>query len=236
LISGNQGLALAARIRQRRDVERAMKTNTRQVRLVIATTLTLTLVTVGMALAQTDAAKPPDYDWRHGTTLNVLAGVNSASSRVGLLGGAAFGWEVTPRFAVEGTGSWLDRGRFANVFAADVKASISATGPGKVVPFIGAGMGLYRVSFERAQAAVPDFYHRRMEMKRSAFRTAIFTDPTVVVSSGANLFLTERVSVRPEVELKVIARDSRSYTVTVVAMRLAYHFEEHPITPSRARR
>ena len=215
-----------------------MRTNTKRVRLVIGAALTFLLVTAGTTLAQTPTAtaKPAEYDWRHGTTLNVLAGVNSASSRVGLLGGAAFGWEVTPRFAVEGTGSWLDRGRFANAFAADVKGSISATGPGRVVPFIGAGVGLYRASFERAQATVPDFYHRRMAMKQHAFTTAIFTDPTVVVSAGANLFLTERVSVRPEVELKVIARDSRSYTMTVLAMRLAYHFEEHPLSSARRSR
>ena len=51
-----------------------------------------TLCVSGTASAQTAPATNP---WSHGTTLNVFAGVNSASSQIGSLAGGAVGWEVS---------------------------------------------------------------------------------------------------------------------------------------------
>ena len=46
------------------------------------------------------------------------------------------------------------------------------------------------------------------------------------------MFVSRHWTIRPEVIAALVIRDSRSFVVTTGAVRLAYHFEEHPITPS----
>jgi hypothetical protein len=41
------------------------------------------------------------------------------------------------------------------------------------------------------------------------------------------------VSLRPDFEAIIAMGDSDSNVVSVVTLQLAFHFEEHPVTPSR---
>lgn len=184
-----------------------------------------TLSASGAASAQT---APPGNPWSHGTTLNVFAGVNSASSQAGSLAGGAVGWEVRRWLAVEGIGSWLDRGAGADAFAADLKAIVSPVSAHGFVPFIQAGIGMYRASFQLSRAELPDFYRSRVGATASGFDSITFTDPSVIVGGGVNLFVTQHVAIRPDIQAKVVVRDSHHYVVTAVAVHLAYHFEKHP--------
>ena len=47
-----------------------------------------------------------------------------------------------------------------------------------------------------------------------------------------NLFLNRHWTIRPEVTANVVLRDSHSFVVTTGTVRLAYHFDDHPVTPS----
>jgi hypothetical protein len=40
-------------------------------------------------------------------------------------------------------------------------------------------------------------------------------------------------AVRPQVDVFVVARDSQQYAVYTASVQVAYHFENHPITPRR---
>jgi hypothetical protein len=179
---------------------------------------------------------PPGNEWSHGTTLNAFVGMASASSNSGPLAGGAAGWEITPRFGLEGSVAWLDRPTSASAFAADLTAHVSPLRPRTAVPFLKGGVGLYRTSFDSSRDVMPGFYSRRMAALGSAFRTRhAFTDPSFVVGAGVNVFPTRHFAMRPEIEAIIVMRSSQTYVVTTVTMHVAYHFEDHPVSPQVGR-
>jgi hypothetical protein len=175
---------------------------------------------------------PPGNMWSHGTTLNVFGGAAATSGDRAAVAGGALGWEIKPWFALEGTGGWLDWGQSAHAFTATMTAHVAMPMPHPVVPFLAAGMGLYHASFSRFDAAMPRFYRHRMAGPGfGAAQTLTFTDPSLVAGGGGNLFVNRHWTIRPEVMANVVLRDSRSFVVTTGVVRLAYHFEDHPVTP-----
>jgi hypothetical protein len=178
---------------------------------------------------------PPPNMWKHGTTVNVFAGAASASSETGALAGGAVGWEVTRIVALEGSGSWLNRREGAEAFAADLKTLVSVMAARPVVPFVEGGIGLYRASFDSSRGTLPGFYQGRMVATGSKVNRMTFTDPSFILGGGVNLFATRHLAIRPEVEAKIVRRNSQTYVVTAVSVHLAYHFDDHPITPSPSR-
>lgn len=191
----------------------------------------LVFVTSATVAAQT---MPPGNTWSHGTTVDVFAGVATASSRGGALAGGAAGWEITPRFGLEGRMTWFDRPGRAEAFAAALTARASLVSMRTAVPFVKGGVGLYRASFETANGNMPDFYRRRLGAGFGMTHT--FTDPSFVVGGGVDVFTSQHWAIRAEIEASVVRRQSRSYVVTAVTMGVAYHFEEHPVTPAGARK
>jgi hypothetical protein len=180
------------------------------------------------------AQQVADSDWKHGTTLSAFAGAGTDSSKTGAVGGMSMGWEATPVLAFEGSGSWLDRGAGADAFAAALKVQAGLRSVRTVVPFVEAGFGLYRAWFDPESTSIPEFYERRMNTTAPATPTPrTFTDPALVFGGGVSLFASRRISLRPDVETMLVRADGQSYFVTTVAVRLAYHFEEHPVTPAR---
>ena len=174
---------------------------------------------------------PPGNMWSHGTTLNVVGGAAATSGDRAAVGGGAFGWEIKPWFALEGGGMWLDWGQGAHAFAPSVIAQFALRTRRPFAPFLAGGVGLYHASFNRLDAAMPGFYRRRMMGVPDVGTTMTFTDPSIVGGAGVNVFLSRHWTVRPEVLATGVMRNSRSFIVTTGAVRLAYHFEEHPITP-----
>ena len=194
----------------------------------------IVLVIAAAASAQTPQKvqpPPPSTMWKHGSTLNLFAGAATASSRRAAIAGGAVGWEVMPRFAVEGSGEWMEWGTGSRAFAAAITAQAGLAGPRPLMPFLTGGIGLYRASFDRINP-MPAFYGRRMAMDgMHEGTTPTFTDPTVVFGGGVNAFLSGHWAVRPDVREIVVLRNSRSHSMTVVAVHVAYHFEDYPVTP-----
>jgi len=183
----------------------------------------------GPALAQTIST---GNMWDHGTTMSLFGGAASADSQTGALVGLGVGWETSPVIGIEGTTSWLDRQRGADAFAASLVLVGTWANLTRVKPFIEGGVGLYRASFDSARSVVPDFYRRRMTapgLGASAANT--FTDPTLVLGGGANVFLARHVAIRPDVNVALVLRGGHSLTVTSARVHLVYHFEDHPMPP-----
>ena len=187
--------------------------------------LAVTLCEAAAASAQTDYSGD---QWRHGTTLNVSGGAASASSEAGAVVGAAVGWEIKPWLAVEGGGSWLDREKGAEAFAAELTALIGLRRASPVTPFVEGGFGLYRASFDLSQGPPPGFYGRRLATPSNITSTVSFTDPSFIVGIGLNVFVTPHLALRPDIGVRLVRRDSQSYVVSALMVHLAYHFEEHP--------
>jgi hypothetical protein len=197
----------------------------------------LVIPVAGALLASSAFAQTPllttSADMRtHGTTLNLFAGGVTASRDAGAAAGGAIGWELTPRFALEGSGAWLEWGQQSHAFTASLTAHAALLTSRPVVPFLTAGMGVYHASFDRADTGLPGFYRRRMGTAGAGPNRAItFVDPTLVGGGGLEMFVGRHWSVRPEVLANVVMRDSRRFVATTGVVRLAYHFEDHPVTP-----
>jgi hypothetical protein len=180
------------------------------------------------ASAQTAAANP----WSRGTTLQIFGGVATASPDTTGTFGATVGWELTHRAEIEGVAAWLVQRRGAEAFAADLKLLINLTRPAAIVPYVGGGAGVYRGTFEPVRLAMPAFYQRRAgDIGRT--RSMSFTDPSIVMAAGANLFVSRHLSIRPELAVRIVTDRSDTYRVTTATFGLTYHIEEHDIGLTR---
>jgi hypothetical protein len=172
--------------------------------------------------AQTASSDP----WRHCTFVDVSAGDLAApSSQQRALASGALGWEVNHRISIEGSALWAFPRESDNGFAAELKLLANLRQPHSIVPFVGAGIGLYHASFDTT-GSVPDFYEQRLTPSLVSHRQD-FTDPSFVFLGGFNLFTSSHVSIRPDVAVRIVAGDSHAYALTAFAAHVTYHFGVH---------
>jgi hypothetical protein len=170
-------------------------------------------------------------EWRKGTTLAGFVGAATASETRGATG-AAVGWEVLPHLTIDGSGIWTAPHREASTFTALLGARVNLTPPHSVVPFASGGVGLHRATFDSVISNVPDFYRRRMTSASAQLRTQYaFDDFAYTIGAGVDVFIRRHVALRPDVRLVFVADGGATRRVAVYGLHLAYHFEEHPITP-----
>ena len=193
-----------------------------------------TMIPACVFLAQLALASPllaqerSGYDWSHGTTMTGLVGAASAESadtRATLGGG--FGWTLNHWVTVEASGNWLVARHGDQGFSADLTAVVNLARRGRVIPFVGGGMGLYIASFDTTTGTIPDFYQARIPENSAATRRQ-FTDPMFAFSIGADIATRARWSIRPVVDLKLVTDGSSVYPITIAAVHIMYRFERHP--------
>lgn len=196
----------------------------------LALTAVLTLAPFSAATAQT----VPTHTWSHGTTINLFTGAATASSNTGVTAGGAAGWEVTRLFGIEGLAEWLDRPEGEEGFAVSLAGQLNLTTARPLVPFVKGGVGFYRATFDATATDIPDFYRDRVEIANADRLTQqTFTDPSFVLGGGLNVFVSRHWAIRPDVGLTIVRDHGASYLVTGVTLHAAYHFEDHPVTPSK---
>jgi hypothetical protein len=167
-----------------------------------------------LVFAETASAQSAPVDankWSHGTTLEGFAGAAVTPSAMATYGGS-FGWELTPRFEVQGLGSWFPQSTGPDEFAADLKVLMNLMPPAILVPYVTGGAGLYQGTFDRADSQI---------------------DPTAVVGAGAHFYVRRHLSIRPEATLRFVIDQSKTYKVATITFALTYHFEEHAVGNAR---
>jgi len=188
--------------------------------------LLVAIVSTSTAVAQ--AQTVPANQWAHGTELSVFVG----GATTGPMVAGSVGWEVTRWIAIAGRGSWFDRGDDAKGFGADLSALVNLVAKRPVTPFLGAGFGLYRASFDGAAPAMTDFYRTRMRTGRFT-GSHVFTDPALRLTAGVDIIARRHWALRPEVSLLVVRAGGDGETLGAAGISVGYRFEDHPITPSR---
>jgi hypothetical protein len=172
-------------------------------------------------------------EWSRGTTLGGFAGVATDTTNTGPAIGGAVGWDLTPRFAIEGSGSWMYFGESRTGFAGAVTLRTRLAGTATRNLFATTGAGLYMASFADKTVAMPEFYSRRISPRdRMDPFGRTFTDPSVVIGGGASFALTRHLSIRPEVRTAFVLRNGRSNVLTSAGVHVVYHFENHSVTPA----
>jgi hypothetical protein len=184
------------------------------------------LATLIFVCASASAQTGNANTWSRGTTLSLSAGAATASPNTTATFGTALGWELTPRAEIEGAAAWLSKRRGADAFAAELKLLVNLIQPARVVPYLGGGVGLYRGMFDSATTAMPSFYRRRM-MDANVATRASYTDPTIVVAGGMNLYVARHLSVKPEIAVRFVTADRHRYDVGTATVSVVYHVEEH---------
>jgi hypothetical protein len=170
-------------------------------------------------------------DWNHGSTLSLFGGGTTADGRTSGLAGGAIGWEVTPRWTVEGSGEWQVGSRSHDAFGAALTTSYGLWRTRYVMPLVLGGVGLYRISFDDTDG-MPAFYRNRLAAQSRLGPEVSFTDPMFVAGIGAGVFVSRHWSIQPDVRTAFVTRHDHAYTRTTATVRVAYHFEDHPVTPS----
>ena len=196
---------------------------------LVALSVSALLGTATAASAQVDPA-----EWHKGTALAVFAGAASATGGTDAAAGAAIGWELTPHFSLEGSGLWMPGGG-VDSFSALFGSRVNLLSPRGVVPFVSAGVGVHRAVVEGGQRNIPGILHAAhggpattdagMRLERT------FDDFVIAVGGGVDIYLRRHLALRPDVRVLLVRADTGTRPVTVYGVHLAYHFEEHPITP-----
>lgn len=188
------------------------------------------LMTVGaLASAQESVVNT----WSRGTTLNIFAGASSEPQKGAFTAGGAIGWQLTPSMAIEGTGAWIDNQSSPTWFTAAMKFQARLAAAGGTNPYLEGGIGLCRSSFDAGDMNVPEFYRKRMvENPGASMLSQTFTDPTFAFGGGLNIVATRHIAIRPGVEFTTVFRNHDTFTMMAGVVRLAYHFENHPVTPT----
>jgi hypothetical protein len=162
------------------------------------------LMVVALSATASAQTAPATHAWSHGTTLEGFVGVATTPRTMGSYGGS-FGWELTPKFEIQGLGAWFPR-TGTDEFAADLKLLVNLLRPTILVPYVAAGAGLYQGTFDRTNAE---------------------TDPTAVFGAGAHFYLRTHFSIRPEAALRLVIDRSQVYKLATFTFALTYHFEAH---------
>lgn len=174
------------------------------------------------------SAQTVPMDWRHGTTLTGFVGTRAASSDVNPAAGVGLGWELTRRLSFEGRGNWFGVNDGPSDFAATLAAQVALLRPRTVVPFVSAGVGMYRATVNSASTDVPDFYRLRMSPDLPGNHT--FQDFLVTVGGGVNVFVTGHLALRPEANLMLVTTTNDAHRVAMYGVQIVYHFESHTVS------
>ena len=193
------------------------------------------LLLASLAAAPAAAQSVSDANpWSRGTELGVVVGGATSSSTTGPMAGMMIGWETTRWFAIEGRGTWFDRGSGAQGFGADLGAVVNLIAKRDVTPFVSAGFGLYLAMFDAGASSIPAFYRDRLTDAELSHSTS-FTDPAFRVSAGVDVIAHRRFTMRPEASVVFVRSDGHGDTLFTFGVRLGMRFEDHPITPARTR-
>ena len=199
-----------------------------QLAIVAALLPGLLTLSARSAAAQTQVAPP----WTQCWILSASGGVASAASESGPLIGAAVSWDLTHRFGVEASSSWMNWGQDTTGAAVAITARIMVTDRRSVTPFVQGGIGAFVMTVDPSGSDVPDFYRRRLT-PGSQFQKRTFTDPSAVIGLGVDVRASNRMSVRPVVDLTTVVRDGNTATVVTGRVEFAYYLQLPRITPTR---
>ena len=195
----------------------------------------LLTVATAMAALPAMAAAQARVSWQKGTALAVFGGAAHADDATDPAAGTTASWELTPYFTLEGSALWT-AGAELDTFTALAVNRINVVARRPVVPFVTAGVGVHRATIA-ANARPPAAYARRLAalVGDGPRREETFDDFAASAGGGVELYVRRHLSLRPDVRVLLVRGDGRTRALAVYGVHLAYHFEEHPITPQRTR-
>ena len=190
--------------------------------------ISLIATVIGVALLTGSVnAQSQDNPFRFGTTLSGFAGGVADPESAGAAAGLELGWEITRRFAIEGTTLWSLPANGQHDFSVMLGPKFNLTRKGLGVPFITAAAGMYRATFDSLAGPLPPFYDNRLTASERLDVRGTFDDFVASFGGGAEFFVHDHWGVRPDVRLMMVFGNSEVRWVTAFGGHVSYHFERH---------
>jgi hypothetical protein len=183
--------------------------------------------------------EPVDQNlWSRATSLVAGGGVAADDGQADSWLGGGVSWQAWRHVAIGASGLWQDRAGDATGFGGDLTVEfLVAPSRAPLKPFVRAGIGAYRASFEGSgdsgAEVVPTFYKHRMADDPAATPGSTFTDTSWILGFGLDIPVSRNLSVRPDARFMWVTANGDSHTMTFVGVHLAYRVESHPVTPAR---
>jgi hypothetical protein len=191
------------------------------------------------ARAQTPIEPVDQNVWSRATSLFAGGGVAADDGQADSWLGGGVSWQAWRRVAIGASGLWQDRPGDAAGFGGDLTVEfLVAPSDARLKPFVRAGIGAYRASFDGSGEAgtegVPLFYQRRMaSADPAATPSGTFTDTSWILGFGLDIPLSRNLSIRPDARVMWVTANGDSHTMAFVGVNIGYSVESHPVTPSR---
>jgi hypothetical protein len=190
--------------------------------------------------AQTPIQPIDQHRWSRATSLFAGGGVAADDGQADSWLGGGVSWQAWRQVAIGASGLWQDRAGDATGFGGDVTVEfLVAPSRATVKPFVRAGIGAYRASFDgpsdAAAEVVPMFYQRRMaaSVDQTGTPGGTFTDTSWILGFGLDLPVSRTLSIRPDARFMWVTANGDSHTMAFIGVHLAYRIESHPVTPAR---
>lgn len=180
------------------------------------------------------------------TTLYLQAGLLSGSSdMVGATVGGTIVRDLGSRLAIEGSGAYLGRGMGADALSLSANLLVHLRPRHeKAVPYLAAGGGIYRASFDMGNSRsygpmgagmMGGYYSGGYETMGgyppyspggpwNLGQHRSFTDPSIGLGGGIRVDVGSRLFLRPDARALVVVSNGDSYTVGVFTLNLGYGF------------
>jgi opacity protein-like surface antigen len=200
----------------------------------VATTTWTVMMLVGLLMTMAGVASGQSQtpmDWTHGAVASGFVGAGTASD-AGPAVGVGLGWEMTRRVSLDGRGRWFDGGSSSEgAFNVDLVSRVSLVRTMRAMPYVAAGIGMYRVVFDQASSDVPSFYRDRMDTGAAAGTRQTFRDVSWTAGGGIDVFLNPHIAIRPEASVLLVTTSGDARAMAVWGVHVVYHFEPHIMQP-----
>lgn len=180
-----------------------------------------------IAMAGLAGAQTHENPFRFGTALSGFAGGAADNEGTAAAAGLELGWEITRRLAVQGNTLWTAPGNGQHDFAVMLGPKINLKRTGRSVPFVTAGIGMYRATFDSLAGPLPPFYGDRLTPAQRLDTGGSFDDFVAAIGGGADVFVHAHWAVRPDVRVMMVVGNADVRWLTAFGGSVAYHFERH---------
>jgi len=161
---------------------------------------------------------------QRGAELSLFAGSTADAPAFGW----SAGWRVSPRVALEGSGSWIDEDDGVDGFAAMFGARVYLNTTRRMAPFLIAGAGLFHASVDPSDSRAPAFY---LDRTIPGSPEKAFNDFVAAGGAGLDVHVRGRLWLRPDAQLLVVVDGWRSNVLMLAGFHATYRFGGTPGSP-----
>ena len=157
---------------------------------------------------------------QRGAELSLFGGGTVTATGAAAAFGWSAGWRVTPRVALEGSGTWIEQPGIDG-FAALFGTRVYLKTTGDMTPFVTIEGGLFHATVDSSQSELPDLYGLRTIPGSPEKK---FNDFVAAGGAGLDLHIGGRIWLRPDARLLVVVDGWRANVVMLAGAHFTFRF------------